>query len=351
VRLSDPVRRWFWIPAVFLLGAEGCSLHPVRTVVVSAGRLQERADVPRLGDDWGSEGQMAQAAQGRSICRVKYHPSYRQNRWMVVEGTLGEDRTYPVVLDTGASPALFVNDIHVVDNGLAIHPLDAGGTSSGVGGICVLPRLQIGDIVLLNWSCFYAQQHPETQVFGLTIARDQAIVAGVPALRKFRYIAFDSINQEVEFSLRETFDAGRPDAWSQYAFVIEEDLAGNAYLFVEIPIAGEPLRLQLDTGSGRGLAVAEELWERIRPRVAHTPLRATKELYPYLGCLDCKRGVVPRLSVGDRFVTQAQVSVFPDDSPLLEQAAGLLGMQYFQDTILVLDFQRHRMWVRNVPGR
>jgi hypothetical protein len=49
------------------------------------------------------------------------------------------------------------------------------------------------------------------------------------------------------------------DLWTQYPFEIEEDLGGNVFLFVKIPIAGEEIELQLDTGSGRGLAITEEL--------------------------------------------------------------------------------------------
>jgi hypothetical protein len=173
----------------------------------------------------------------------------------------------------------------------------------------------------------------------------------VPALRRFRYIMFDNVRKEVEFSLTETFECDRPEQWFRYPFTVEEDFGGNAYLFVEIPLAGESLRLQLDTGSGRGLAITEQAWQRIRPEDDPVSLYRTKELYPYIGRLDCRRGVVPRLCIGGRIVKRAEVSVFPDDSPLLEQSAGMLGMQCFEDTIIVLDFQRSQMWVKSEESR
>lgn len=346
---------------VALLLMPGCLVQPVRTVVIRDEDPQKRTTAPHVREDpapsegidrgdWDDAGQIAEGPARRGIYRVKYHPSYRHNRWMVVEGTLERGRTYPVILDTGASPALFVNDIHITENRLAVHPLDAGDSPSAPGGICYLPKLRIADFTLLNWPCYYLAQHPETQFFGLTVARDKAIIAGVPALRRFRYIAFDNITQEVEFSLKDTFECGQPQQWSRHPFVIEEDFGGSAYLFVEISLAGEPVRLQLDTGSGRGLAIAEGMWEKIRPHVHSVKLSKTKELYPYIGRLDCKRGVIPRLHIGGRTVSRAEVSIFSDDSPLLEQSAGMLGMQCFQDTIVVLDFQRSQMWVKNTSS-
>lgn len=141
------------------------------------------------------------------------------------------------------------------------------------------------------------------------------------------------------------------DRWAQYSFAIEQDSRGNIFLFVKIPIAGEEIRLQLDTGSGRGLAIAEELWQRIRRKIRDVKLKQATDLYPYIGQLVCERAVIPEIRVGDRTLKNAQISIFPDDSPLVEQCPGLLGMQYFQDTVMVLDFQQNLMWVKNPPGR
>lgn len=349
-----------WPRTIFpvLLLMSGCSAQPMRTVVIRNGDSQNESTAPYARDDptvseeiapggWGDTGQIAEGPTHQGVYRVKYHPSYRHNRWMVVEGTLDGGRPYPVILDTGASPALFVSDVRIVGNRLAAPLPTPEDSPLGPGGTCYLPKLQIADFTLLNWPCCYSAQH---SLFGLAVGRDRTIIAGVPALRRFRYIAFDNVAKEVEFSLSETFECDQPQQWSRHPFAIEEDFGGNAYLFVEIPLAGEPVRLQLDTGSGRGLAITEQAWQQIRPEVYPVNLRKTKELYPYIGRLDCRRGVIPHLRVGARIVNRAEVSVFPDDSPLLEQAAGMLGMQCFQDTIIVLDFQRSQMWVKDTSS-
>jgi len=282
--------------------------------------------------------------------RIKYHPSYSVNRWMAVEGSLGNRRKYPVILDTGASVALFVNDIHIIENKLAIYPLKSNNNDSVGWGRCHLPELHMGQVTLANLSCFYREQHTEVQLLGLPLAKGKAIIAGLAALRRFKYIAFDSVKEEVEFSLDKVFKPDHSDLWTQYSFEIEEDLGGNVFLFVKVPIAGEEIELQLDTGSGRGLAVAEELWEGMSNKIQHVKLRRGRDLYPYIGWMACKRGVAGELEVGNRTVRDARISVFPNDSPIVNERSGLLGMQYFQDTVMVLDFERNLMWVKNTES-
>jgi hypothetical protein len=327
-------------------------------VVVSNNNLKKNREIPLItsnsvysndyidNGNWNNGGQIQLDIERPSPCRVKYHASYSQNRWMVVEGRLGNGRKYPVVLDTGASPTLFVNDIHIRENNLAVRPLGTKRDSFG-WGVCHLPKLSIGQLTLLDWPCFYREQHTELQVLGVPIAKGKAIIAGLPAMRRFKYIAFDSNAKEVEFSLQKPFFSTESDSWAIYPFMIEEGLGGNAFLYVTIPIAGKDTELQLDTGSGRGLAISEILWEQLRKRIPNVRLSTAKDLYPYIGWLPCRRGVIEKVEVGNRTVNSAKISVFPNNSPLLDRVEGLLGMQYFQDTVMVLDFERNLMWVKN----
>lgn len=342
--------------ALFLLLQAGC-----QTAIVNGKRLEGMAGIRLMRPDdpdnrsyWAKDiysGQIDGSTKQQDPCRIKYHSSYSVNRWMAVEGRLGNGAKYPVVLDTGASIALFVNDIHIMENKLAIYPLKSNNNDSVGWGRCHLPELHMGQVTLANWPCFYREQHTEVQLLGLTLAKGKAMIAGLAALRRFKYIAFDSVREEVEFSLENVFKPGQPDLWTQYSFVIEEDLGGNVFLFIKIPIAGEETELQLDTGSGRGLAIAEDLWEGMRNKIQHVKLRRGRDFYPYIGLLACKRGVVPKLEVGNRTVMNAKISIFPNDSPIVDECSGLLGMQYFQDTVMVLDFERNLMWVKNPPSR
>ncbi|MBN1392397.1 MAG: hypothetical protein JW947_06290 [Sedimentisphaerales bacterium] len=123
--------------ALVLGTAAGCSYTAVNT-----GSLASRPDVRLINPNdgpysievtlrdngrrdysWEINSRIEQAAP----CRVKYHKLYSTSRFMVVEGNIGDaGRSYPVVLDTGASQSIFVKDTHVLENKLAIYPMQTG---------------------------------------------------------------------------------------------------------------------------------------------------------------------------------------------------------------------------------
>jgi hypothetical protein len=328
------------------------------------------------------EGLIKQESQ--TICRVAFHPSYDKNRYMVVGGTItGTDvsktgtgnsgNNYPVILDTGASQSVFLTVRHINENGLTVYTRnDETAASQGIEqtnlngynlGRCILQQLQIGNIQIVNWPGLYLENRKHAKLLGinlpLTVAADNAIgenniILGLPMLRQFKYIEFDSINKNVELSYSQVFDPPQ-QGWDSYRLFIEEDFHGNAYLFVRIPVAGVEVELQLDTGSGRGLALGEKLWSQIQssaPGTKDIKLKQGKEFYPYIGKLNCRRGTSAELKVGNQNIKNAEIAVFADDCPLLADCGGMIGMQCFQDTVIVLDFERSLLWVINkkTPG-
>jgi hypothetical protein len=268
---------------------------------------------------------------------------------MVVEGRLGEaNKSYTVILDTGASQPIIVKGANVFDR-RQVQPLQTNTVNlNGYNlGSCNLTKLQIGDTAFANWPCVYLEKRMKLAVFGLPAEADDSIIIGVPALSKFKYIAFDSIAKEVEFSRDKAFEPSQPQLWMHYQLHIEEDFHGNMFLFVELPLAGRMTELQLDTGSGNGLAIRQELWGKLQQNIIDVKLKNDKEFYPYIGRLPCKKGMIENLEVGNRTIKNAMISVFANNSPLLSESEGMLGMQYFRDTIMVLDFENKLMWVRS----
>ena len=78
-------------------------------------------------------------------------------------------------------------------------------------GFCHLPELQIGEVTLVNWPCLYLERQMKPALFELSIGGDDSIIVGLPALREFKYILFDNIRGEVEFSNGELFGPGEPE--------------------------------------------------------------------------------------------------------------------------------------------
>lgn len=347
----------------------GCSIKPVVHATTDNTDLKEPGDV-RLKHSENSSSLMIGSLKDfvsldflwkaddqpdrDKIHRVKYHNQYYKNHYVVVEGKIGlQANRYPVVLDTGASQPIFLNISHVIDNKLPVYAMkDTISDLNGYKlGLCYLPIFQIGDITFTNRPSLYLEPSSGVNIFGIQIisntTNNETVIVGMPILREFNYVIFDNINNEVELSYDKTFEANEFDSWDQYPITTEEDFHGNVFLFVKVSIAGEEIDLQFDSGSGRGLAIGEKLWEKVHTRIEGLSLRKGKDFYPYIGNLSCRRGVIPNLQVGQRNVKNAEVSVFSNDSPLLTECDGLLGMQYFQRTVVVLDFKRSLMWVKN----
>ncbi len=292
---------------------------------------------------------------GKKTCRIKYHKLSFSDRNIVVEGEMGiEGNKYPVVLDTGASQAIVLNSELVKKKKLPVYPIENGASdfNGHKPGICKLSELDIGEITLADWFCIYLESNGPPTLFGIPIASStygsENIILGLPLLREFKYIEFDNMNSEAELSYYKSFEPLDDNKWEKYPISIEEDFHGNAFLFVRLSITGEETELQLDTGSGRGMAIKEELWEKIRNNLDAVKLKKGRDFYPYIGNLTCKKGKVPVLELGNRIIKNADISVFKDDSTLLDGCDGLVGMQYFMNTVLVLDFEHELMWLREI---
>jgi hypothetical protein len=279
-------------------------------------------------------------------CRIKYHNLWNTARFMVVDGSFDNNKKYPVILDTGASQSVFVKSSHIRENRLPFSSVKENVNGFNVRP-CSIPKLWLGNISFVDWPAFYLQRKGGFSLFDLLTPEDNSVIIGLPTLKLFKYIVFDSITREVEFSSDKSFEPAQPNLWQKYPFAIEEDLNDNAFLFVDIPVAGRLIHLQLDTGSGNGLAVRQSLWNKIRTNIPSVKVKTGCDLYPYIGRLDCKKTVIPKLQVGDRLVNNALISVFPDDCPLLDESEALLGMQCFLDTALAIDFENSLLWVKN----
>jgi hypothetical protein len=339
----------FAISSFVLLVQAGCS-HPAG-YATSGSNFAKTSDWPysievvERGDGtkdyyWEIDSQIEQGEQ----TVVKYHRIQGQYKFAVIEGTIGPGgNKYPVVVDTGASQPLIVKDVHVRQNKLKVRSLKTAGPDGRKVGLCYLPELDLASVKLIDWPCLELK----SASMGLGV-RDDFMIVGLPVIREFKYVVFDNVAGQVEFSKDRAFEPGNANSWKQFPIWVEEDFSGNAFLFVQITVGGQEMELQLDTGSGRGLAISQELWEQLPADVRQVRLSRAKELYPYIGNLSCRRGEIREMELGGSNIHDVPVSVFADDSPLVEDCGGLMGMQLFSDTIMVLDFENELMWVKRI---
>jgi len=282
-----------------------------------------------------------------SPCRVKYKDDPGPLPSIIIEGELaGRSRRYPINIDTGQAHFIVVNDIHILENNLPIY-----NKPGKQDGICCLPDLHVGNLTLSNLMANYYFQHSEIQLFGLPIKKDKQILIGLLLLQRFKYVAFDSINEEVEFSTAQSFHPQDRTLWSRYPFSKLSGSEGNPRIIVEIPIAGQNMNLVFDTGCQPALFTTEKIWQQTQKRL-HKVKKSIKSFFaPFMGGnIRARTVIVKELNVGDRIVKNAFVAIVPDASIFgssMKNQEGLLGMQCFADTTVVLDFERDVMWVKN----
>lgn len=282
-----------------------------------------------------------------SPCRVKYKKRTGPLPYnIVVEGELaGRSRRYPINIDTGQPNFIVVSDIHILENNLPIY-----NNPGNLDGICLFPDLHIGKLTLSNLVAKYYFQHSEIQLFGLPIKKDKEIMVGLSLLQRFKYVAFDSINEEVEFSTAQSFRPEERTLWSRYLFSKLSDSKGNPRIFVEIPIAGQNMNLVFDTACQGALFTTEKIWKQAQKRLREVKKSNMTVLAPFAGGdIRSRTVIVKELNVGDRIVKNAIVAIVPNDNSIFESIKnmeGLLGMQCFADTTVVLDFERDVMWVK-----
>ncbi|MEN6384357.1 MAG: hypothetical protein ABFD79_04085 [Phycisphaerales bacterium] len=263
---------------VFIFLLVGCSSFPITEVVVEGKKYTKNLIDPNnlsvglksvkvLRDSNGvtlTKWELTNSViKQNGNCRLKYlQPNYQFQHNMVVEGIIGKTgKKYPVTLDTGSIDYIYLEDNHVLENDLPIYPLENGE------GMCILPELRIGKVVLINLPCAYRWKHEELQFFGIPFSQSKSINIGLPVLVNFKFIAFDNVNQEVEFSLYDKFNPAKAASWQHYPLLIKRGSHDELELFVRIPISGKEMELKLDTGAGIGLIIEENEWEYLCDRV------------------------------------------------------------------------------------
>jgi len=266
----------------------------------------------------------------------------RNGPLVTVMGRLNDDRQYPVVIDTGCTLPMIVSDLVVLENGLEVFPIKAG---PGLGGLCHVDQVEIGDITISRPPCYYASHHCERRRFGRTTWQEKRIILGLGLLRRCRYVLIDNVVSEVTFGLAGSFTPTPNESWRQFPMSIEGKNGNMLRIMVDIPIARQTRRIAMDTGAAWNLWVARPVWETLagEVRVVKRSLSRSQMFHGFVGT---ERVTVAGLRVGERTLSTATIAVLDEDATD-EPDLFLLGMGNFADTAITLDFEHNLLWVRN----
>ena len=262
---------------------------------------------------------------------------------------VGEGGTYRAIIDTGNPGNSFVTDTVVTTEGLAIYPFDCANENCGhnkkkEGGFCDVGTLKIGEMSFVNPFCTYRLCHYEKWAFGKAVKTEREINIGMGLLKEFSYILIDNIKQEVEFARDVSFAAEPNENWSKYPAVIEGGKTRGWRVMVDIDIGSKSRKVMFDTGSGSGLTFAASFWKQMRSEfeVVESKRGRAKMLH---GFEACEFVTVEQVSIGGRIIKQARIEVLGDDTPFGTDFF-LMGMGFFREKVIVLDFEHELFWVK-----
>lgn len=285
--------------------------------------------------------------------RIKYVPFARQS---IVKGKINNKR-YPVLFDTGNPSVVHITTAHVEENNLPVYPLkitDSKGHTHDVG-VAIIPSMTIGDIKFCNLPAVYSYYHTGYLPLGIPIilGQNKEVVVPLRVIRKFKYMACDNIKKELEFSADASFKVDDPQGWKTYPLLFED-----GWMFIQTSIEGFPAKLMVDTGSQAELFLKESYFNNIaenKPRFGKA-WKLNKTAFAPLagGKTPIKSYFVHGLTFDDyTYSLSTIIRVFKESglSKLLEdiQCDGIIGYTFFEDTVMVLDFEQEKMWVKKEP--
>ena len=346
----------------------GCSYGPVNTASVLTDRGVERIDpkdgpfvietVHRAGDD-GNEPEEIGAIRwkktrvGGSLSRdrglwLKYKPWYfHLFSQPAVEVEMPGGHRCTALLDTGCTRAVYVSDLVVRQSDLAVFPMGEHSDTGCGQGYCHIPAMRLGTVTVENPPCWYEQRHWQLRVLGVPLYRHKTMLIGMGMISKFSHVLFDNANRRVRFSPHDRFEPGESSRWVRVPFLIERD-NGGPRMMVDLSLGGHEVRAEFDTcGAKPGLILRSDVWDRVADSVNARGGR--KALLPSYqdGWYWCRRYRLRELQMGDLVLENMKVDVLPAESEFGQDFEGLLTLDAFRKTAVVLDFAQNVLWIRN----
>ena len=274
-----------------------------------------------------------------------------------------DSRTYPVLFDTGNPRLAHITTAHVQENQLPIYPLTFTTSNHKTVdfGVAMIEKLKIGDLMITNLPAEYRYYHTGYLPLGIPIielGQDKEINIPLSVMQKFKYITFDSIKNQMEFSLKKSFSPancercqGACNSWKSYPLMTTED----GYIYIKSTLEGVPVRLLVDTGSEGDLILTKDSFDKMiekQPKLLKAwKLNKTGHAPIAGGDFSYQSYFVNGLTFDQyKYNLHTIVEVVGEDIiyDLLEEIEldGIIGFPFFEDTVMALDFEHGKMWVK-----
>lgn len=255
-------------------------------------------------------------------------------------------RKYWAVLDTGFAHYLYVNDVVIQECNLAVYPLGGNRATRAPTGLCEVPDLRLGQVLIESPPCVYEQRHWRDTIGGIPVWRHGTILLGLRFMRSHAYVRFDNPRHTVTFNPRQAFEPDAPSRWACLPFVLEE-VDHDLRMLVDLAIEDQTIRVQFDTGGGKpGLRLRQSAWDRAGHRLDARYVGSRRFRNLQLGEFRSQRYLASALNVGPIRVRNAQIDVVPEENSTVQGFEGVLSLHYFRNTTVVLDFRRNLIWIR-----
>ena len=265
-----------------------------------------------------------------------------------VKGQLN-GKTYPVVFDTGNSISVFIEDIQINRHDLGVIFFHENNKQNS-DGLAIANSLKAGPLEFENFPCSFKSHHPEYRLFGLLpIHRLQMIVMPLGIMSELSYIQYDQINKELVVSPESIFVPEDKSEWISFPFEIND-----RRILLKTEIEGLQVVLFLDTGADYGLelnqTIVEELFEK-RPDFKKARKQKTI-LHTYYEGIEEKveKFNATNLHIADYNFDNVNICYGKNSDSKkhfpYKGTDGTIGIELFQKTVMVLDFENRLMWVK-----
>ncbi len=327
--MSHPIRPIHLLPLLVLLTS--CGLHHVPLDPANLTPMTS-ANTPSLtrAADGTRSAQFRPTLTGRTATFPYNSLYWTFARLPVIESDAGD----LVLLDTGMdAPAHITLDL-ARDLKLPSHlgqPFDFARADS----------LDLQTVTARDLPATIDRHQWVYQLFGLPLHRSRGWTLGLPLLRQTRYLSFDNPRKRVTLGF-ENFEPANPADWTSYPLTIH-----NNAPFVELPLAGQTIKLLADSAGGPHLILNPAQWELLKP---HVEIRShTTSSYPtWTGLQPVDVYTLRHLPLGPLHLYDEPVWVRKGESL---ESLPLLGLGLLEHHTTVYDFSAHLLWIRTVPAR